>query len=138
MGNLLPVNSDSIYDCHRKSELKGGFPFLSDEKTKGKYPKQPGMEARSHGPLAHTSPLFLHLGASSEGPALMAPPLLLFCCFLSRHSFSVELYRCVSVWAPNACLSNCHLLEARGCICFIVELQCPAHSQPHRVPNRYI
>lgn len=133
-GTLLPLNSNSIY-CHRK--LKGGFPFLSDEKAKREMFRVARMGTRSHGLLVCTGPLstlphYLFRKAFLGGPILPSPLLFPFKA-LSPYVI-IHVFISVGVQSLLFPLTVSSRRPAKVYICFILSLQYPAQARPTEFP----
>lgn len=136
-GTLLPLNSNSIYYCHKKLKLKGGFPFLSDKKTKREMSRVAGMGTRSHGLLVCTGHLSIAPHYFSRGPFLSGPILLSPLLFPSQALILyVIIYVFISVGVQNLPfpLTVSSRRPAKFCICFVMGLQYPAQARPTELP----
>lgn len=132
VGSLLPVNSDSIYYCHRRLKLKGGFPFLSDEKTKGEVSKaaQSGSQiprsAGLHWPSL-PSPYHIFREAFPDGPSPSSPP------WFPLKALIPYGITCVRICAGVQCLSCqwTRALGGQGRYLFYPGALVPVQSQAH-------
>lgn len=125
-GTLLPLNSDSIYYCHRKLKLKGDFPSCQMRRLEGKCPEWPGMGTSSRGLLACTG--LLRCTSSPLRGGLPCRPHTSFSVVSFQSAHSTCVYLCAG--AMRDVPTGCEL-------CFILEVQYPAQRQAHRVPKKY-